>query len=513
MFLNRLKYGCAIGTLFLLFIFAQRIDARETKSSHIIHSASDFRTTNHGDHFQVSRNGLSPKSAMRGASYLSPALPAVIAFNAVGAHWLAEIPAGSKMTVFLRSSSDGENWGNWLVIPAHEEPVADESENGEPNRFAGDIVGALAFFDPESRFVQYRVDFSTSSSSQPLLKRMALQIIRSTDGPSIDHILKQKRSRSESAKGSVMVNKAAKPDMVTRAEWGAQPPRYDYTYTIVGHIAFHHTAAVSDYNVENKDDCAARVRAIQAFHQSPPRNWNDIGYAYTICKLGHIFQGREDDNDNNDVRGAHDAFNTGSQGVANLGYFHPPYNHQPTPALLNALHRLLAWKCDERNIDPQGRSLYAAYGSEVDHIYGHQEVRATACPGDQLFSLKQSIKDSVEKIIKDVTTSIADTFPVLPDDFAIMKSYPNPFVPGSAIEQTATIQLDLQKPEQISIAVHNILGQAVRQLYHGVAGTGKRQLLWDGKDDDGQLVPAGVYFYRLITENKVEINKVLLLAK
>ena len=339
-----------------------------------------------------------------------------------------------------------------------------------------------------------------------------MQIIRSSDGPDIETILQKKENEAlqHATKGHTAIAKVEKPSMVKRADWGAQAPRYNYSYTIVKHIAFHHTAGVSDYNVSTLDDCAARVRAIQSYHRNT-LGWNDIGYAYAICKQGHIFQAREDDNDNHDVYGAHDSHNAGSQGIANLGYFHPPYNHQPTPELLNALYRLIAWKCDERNIDPQGKSLYAAYGGTVDHIYGHQEVRATACPGDGLFALKQSIKDSVEAIIEKVATAITDEPLPVPEKFTIMQSYPNPFTPGSSLHKNATIQISLQHPAFIQIAVHNILGQAVRKLYQGAANTGERHFLWDGTDDAGQFVPPGVYFYRLSTEQNVRIKKVLVL--
>ncbi|MFQ5627113.1 MAG: N-acetylmuramoyl-L-alanine amidase [bacterium] len=495
---------------FFILSFIVELYAQKPQSVQVAHFGEHFQVFDNSLHFNINVNGLSLRSPATVSTYVSPIIANEFPLNAVGAHWLVETPEGSALAIYLRASEGGQNWGGWLLIPPDEEPVAALTEDGQPNPFAGDIAGALAFVNPKSRFVQYRLDFAGSGGLSPVVKRMSLQIIDSADGPEIDDILQTKADRGERVHN--ISGRVPKPVLVTRAEWGAQAPRYAYTYTMVGHIAFHHTAGVSDYNVTTKDDCAARIRAIQSYHRNT-LGWNDVGYAYAICKFGHIFQGREDDNDSNDVRGAHDAFNTGSMGVANLGYFHPPYNQQPTPQMLNALYRLLAWKCDERSIDPQGRSLYAAFGSVVDHIYGHREVRSTACPGDALFPLKQTIKDSVVKIIAGVTTGVADHFPGLPDEYRIMRTFPNPFSPGSETGNIATIHINLERAQPVKLEVYNMLGQVVRVLYDGYAPAHSIVKKWDGKDAKSRFVSEGVYFYRLVAAERVELSKVLVLTR
>ncbi len=169
---------------------------------------------------------------------------------------------------------------------------------------------------------------------------------------------------------------------------------------MAGHIAFHHTATIEDWSARTWEECAARVRAIQAFHMDT-NGWNDLGYAYVICKHGHVFQAREDDDDATDVQGAHDGFNRGSTGISVLGYFHPPVDHQPTAAQVSSLVDLMAWIAGRRGIDPLGRGLYEAFGAPVDNVYGHREVKATDCPGDRLFALKELIRASVaERLLR-----------------------------------------------------------------------------------------------------------------
>lgn len=489
-----------------LICLTSTLEAAEIESIQIVHSATDFARSLDAAKFVIDTDGLSLSAFSEKESFVSPVIRNDFAFNAIGAHWLAEFPAGAYFEVFVRTSIDGVNWRDWLFIPPDEEPVAELAEDGRPNPFAGDVAGALAFVHSESRFVQYRLDFLSSNRGAPVVKRMSLQLINSTAGPDIDRILREKSGRAETAQKRS--GRVPKPVLIKRAEWGAQPPRYAYTYTTVGHIAFHHTAGVSDYDVVTKDDCAARVRAIQDYHRNT-LGWNDIGYNYAICKLGHIFQGREDDDDNSDIQGAHDAFNACSMGVANLGYFHEPYNHQPTPQMLDALYRLLAWKCDERGIDPYGSSLYVAFGDVVDHIYGHQEVRPTACPGDLLFALKPVIKDSVAQIIAGITTPVADEVPGSPADFQILHAFPNPVFLQS--DKAATIRIMLKKPTVIKLAVFNVLGQSIREIHDGRASVGRLDFRWDLKDEQGKFAPPGIYFFHLSTPEFRERRKMIIL--
>jgi hypothetical protein len=182
--------------------------------------------------------------------------------------------------------------------------------------------------------------------------------------------------------------------MVSREAWGARPPKYPYTLTLAHHLAIHHTAGVSDGLAATTEECAAQVRGIQAFHQDT-REWNDVGYSYLICGTGEVFQAREDDDDTTDVWGAHDGFNRGSMSVSLMGYFHPPYRQIPSPPMLDSLVRTLAWMADLRGVDPLDSSLYEAFGAVRTNVYAHREVRATDCPGDTIFAMKDTLRAAI----------------------------------------------------------------------------------------------------------------------
>jgi hypothetical protein len=69
---------------------------------------------------------------------------------------------------------------------------------------------------------------------------------------------------------------------------------------------------------------------------------------------------------------------------------------------------------------------------------------------------------------------------------------PNPLVDGAA-----TLSYALAPGEEASLSIVDARGRTVRRLWNGT-GTGAAQVaFWDGRDDRGATVPAGVYFARL----------------
>ncbi len=77
-----------------------------------------------------------------------------------------------------------------------------------------------------------------------------------------------------------------------------------------------------------------------------------------------------------------------------------------------------------------------------------------------------------------------------PTEFALQQNYPNPFNP------TTTIEFQLPRGEKVVFSIYNSLGQAIQQQeFFGVAG--RNAIIWDGRDDYGQIVSAGVYLYKL----------------
>ncbi|MEN8007561.1 MAG: T9SS type A sorting domain-containing protein [Candidatus Krumholzibacteriota bacterium] len=89
---------------------------------------------------------------------------------------------------------------------------------------------------------------------------------------------------------------------------------------------------------------------------------------------------------------------------------------------------------------------------------------------------------------------------------AIDSVWPNPAT-GSA-----TIRFSVPRNETARLDVYDLRGRLVRRLRWGMAGGGTLEGTWDGRDDNGNAVAAGVYFLRLRTDNKVVTGRVVMLG-
>jgi predicted outer membrane repeat protein/parallel beta-helix repeat protein len=94
----------------------------------------------------------------------------------------------------------------------------------------------------------------------------------------------------------------------------------------------------------------------------------------------------------------------------------------------------------------------------------------------------------------------------LPGRLVLGDNYPNPFNP------TTTIEYALPAPGgHVELSVYDVHGRRVRTLIDDDAIGGRYQVFWDGRNDHGQRLSSGVYFYRLSTPHGVEQRKAILL--
>jgi flagellar hook assembly protein FlgD len=63
---------------------------------------------------------------------------------------------------------------------------------------------------------------------------------------------------------------------------------------------------------------------------------------------------------------------------------------------------------------------------------------------------------------------------------------------------------------RIALAIYNVHGQLVRTLIDAVVPPGRREFVWDGTDDTGRTVSAGVYFARYEGDARSGAQKLVL---
>ncbi|MCK6619852.1 MAG: carboxypeptidase regulatory-like domain-containing protein [Calditrichaceae bacterium] len=93
----------------------------------------------------------------------------------------------------------------------------------------------------------------------------------------------------------------------------------------------------------------------------------------------------------------------------------------------------------------------------------------------------------------------------LPEEFVLEQNYPNPFNPST------TIRFALPEASQVSLKIYNARGQLVRTLVSGNYESGVHEIRWDARNDLGETVSSGMYFYRMQAGNFVESRKMVLL--
>lgn len=80
-------------------------------------------------------------------------------------------------------------------------------------------------------------------------------------------------------------------------------------------------------------------------------------------------------------------------------------------------------------------------------------------------------------------------------------AFPNPFTAKT------TIKYQMAAGGQVAIKVYNISGQVVKILVDEHKPAGHHIVLWDGRDDTGNRVAAGVYLYRMQAGDYTKTNK------
>lgn len=85
------------------------------------------------------------------------------------------------------------------------------------------------------------------------------------------------------------------------------------------------------------------------------------------------------------------------------------------------------------------------------------------------------------------------------------QNYPNPFNP------TTSIKFNIPKAGDVNLNVYNVKGQHVKTLVSGKMAAGEHTVTWSGNDKNERSVASGIYFYKLETNGKSEMKKMLLM--
>ncbi len=335
----------------------------------------------------LASGGLTLAEGAASGTFTSTIKTAPQEFDAYGPHWRAAVPPGAQLRLAARSGRDSQSMGDWIEIAPDE----------EMGTSAGEEVFADLVFVPEAEgvhtYLQLRVEFTRRPAGvAPTLQELTFFLTDARGGPTTADALAAEAVAAPRAAQGMSPLSLPKPSVISRSSWGCSEgqnsPRWSPRYRDTDHIIIHHTVTPN-----NESDYARRMRSIWSYHANS-LGWGDIGYNYLVDPNGNVYEGRAG---GDNVTGAHAGdYNTGTMGVSLIGTF---TDYAPPAAMQNSLEALLAWKVDQRNIDPMGSSRDYR-GRTYANIAPHRAVGSTACPGQKVIEKMGTIRAHVRDRIQ-----------------------------------------------------------------------------------------------------------------
>ncbi|MEZ4386729.1 MAG: S8 family serine peptidase [Candidatus Krumholzibacteriia bacterium] len=97
-----------------------------------------------------------------------------------------------------------------------------------------------------------------------------------------------------------------------------------------------------------------------------------------------------------------------------------------------------------------------------------------------------------------------DELPTTGDLVQLRQNHPNPFNPAT------TIAFALSEAAAVELAVYTVDGRRVTTLLRQDLAAGQHEVTWHGRDDRGQRVASGTYFYRLTANGQVQVRRMVM---
>jgi hypothetical protein len=186
---------------------------------------------------------------------------------------------------------------------------------------------------------------------------------------------------------------------------------------------------------------------------------------------------------------------------------------EPDPIDFDGLESFTDWDmtlADEIILSGLGSGLECATWNIVapagtpgnpQHVYGHYEVWEV---GADVAALKAWF-DHYDFLTTAPPPSQVETQPPMPSTFRLAQNRPNPF------DGATDIRYALPVACHVKLHVYNALGQKMASLVDHHQEAGFRTVHWDARNESGERVSSGVYFYRLEAGDFAQTRKMILL--
>jgi hypothetical protein len=140
----------------------------------------------------------------------------------------------------------------------------------------------------------------------------------------------------------------------------------------------------------------------------------------------------------------------------------------------------------------------------------HPYLRAGETENDIFIAFDGEAGTGAEFLLMDVVQQVDHILDLqtIPEAFHLAQNYPNPFNPST------TIRFDVPDTQSggvhVQLRVYNLLGELVRTLVDETKLAGQHLALWDGRNEQSEVVSTGIYIYRITAGNFSETRRMTL---
>jgi hypothetical protein len=99
-------------------------------------------------------------------------------------------------------------------------------------------------------------------------------------------------------------------------------------------------------------------------------------------------------------------------------------------------------------------------------------------------------------------TSVQPKDQILPAKFFVSQNYPNPFNPST------TIEIQLAETNNLIVSIFDVTGRLINTLVNNKLEAGLYSVEWNGKDQNGRLLPTGVYIMKVVSGQNSHNQKI-----
>jgi hypothetical protein len=295
-------------------------------------------------------------------------------YNAVGAVWRADMPAGTSLTLEIRG---GTSTNEADLTPWHTLASGDARSQSDDGALALESVQP---FPGGMAVLQFRATFnSTVANASPVLSEITLSFISSTAGPA-------RLSQEQFVPAPYGPATLTPPPLIVQREsWGASAAAAPIVRQAPRGIILHQIGS---------DDLVSTppfLRALLAY-DTQVLGWDDLPFHFIIDRAGAIYAGRSGGPTSLVSR-----FAAGDAAihVALIGGTAPPSQQQ------SALVGLLAWLGQAYNIPPIGEHAVTSPDGKLSNrpnIVTHADISADAAdPAPELRAQADALRQNADR--------------------------------------------------------------------------------------------------------------------